>query len=174
MYDARTMILIMVAPAMLASVSSVYAEQTLSKEGKFTIELSWEPSLEPAIPINFIIKFKDPSSDMLIPHIDWTMTIKKEDSIVAKFSDHTMFGVVDFNNEGRTFEFDEGGNFEIVIEGKQTEIGLKESAIFNVSVVPEFPETLLPLIPVILIAGVILFQRVYHRQRNILGSVSDK
>jgi len=130
--------LVLVGFAILISSNSAVAQQTLSKQGKFTIELSWEPSsLEPSIPINFIIRFKDTNSDILMPHVDWTLTIKNEGNTVAEFSDHTMFGIVDFKNEEKSFAFEKTGNFEILIEAEQTEIGLKEDAMFNVSVVPE-------------------------------------
>ena len=160
--------LVLVGFAILISSNSAVAQQTLSKQGKFTIELSWEPSsLEPSIPINFIIRFKDPNSDIFIPHVDWTLTIKNEGNTVAEFSDHTMFGIVDFKNEEKSFAFEKTGNFEILIEAEQTEIGLKEDAMFTVSVVPEFPDGIALLITSFALFSIILVHKFRYEYKSI-------
>lgn len=161
-----SILLPVVALAITIMTSPVLAQQMLSKEGKFTIELSWDPAmLEPDIPINFVIRFKDPGSDIFIPHVDWTMTIRNEGTVVAEFSDHTMFGIVDFKNEGKSFAFDKTGNFEILIEAEQTETGMKEDATFVISVVPEFP-TGIALITSFALFSIILIHKFQYKYKS--------
>jgi hypothetical protein len=151
----------------ITTAAAVYAQEggMLKTTSKGTLDIHLEPMWSDGGQASFNVGFLNPGTDTLHEHQDYDFRILKDGQVVFSAARQTGQAVL-HNVEGTLtvpYTFQENGDYTVQMylagTGISPTIPTDEEATFSITVVPEFPASILAAFAVLMTTSIVLTRR---------------